>query len=176
MGYQCNVPTDKCYWRETKDKYRRKINYNFYWTRYMTKNCRYLFRNNGNFAYNYKLKKYEHMSQTPMLGGFYYLQSTKKTYLSMSLNKKYFISYCCITIKKFSKSANTVIVWLKLKKLAFICNMCFKLLQNQDKINPQIHIIWTENQKYRVFTNFHHSLLDNLFRRENIKTNVAKFH
>ena len=25
---------------------------------------------------------------------------------------------------------------------------CFKLLQNQDKINPQIHIIWTENQKY----------------------------
>ena len=62
------------------------------------------------------------------------------------------------------------------KENAFICNMCFKLLQNQDKINPQIHIIWTENQKYRVFTKFHHSLLHNLFRRENIKTNVAKFH
>ena len=83
----------------------------------MTKNRRYLFRNNGNFAYNYKLKKYEHISQTPMRGDFYYLQSTKKTYLSMSLNKKYFIYYCCITIKKFSQSANTVIVWLKLKKL-----------------------------------------------------------
>ena len=46
---------------------------------------------------------------------------------------------------------------------------CFNLLQNQDKINPQIHIIWTENQKYRVFTNFHCSFLDNLFRRKNIK-------
>ena len=66
----------------------------------MTKNRRYLFRNNGNFAYNYKLKKYEHMSQTPMLGGFYYLQSTKKTYLSMSFNKKYFIYYCCISVKE----------------------------------------------------------------------------
>ena len=33
--------------------------------------------------------------------------------------------------------------------------MCFKLLQNVDKINPQIHVIWTENQKYRAFTNFH---------------------
>ena len=55
------------------------------------------------------------------------------------------------------------------KEDASICNMCFKLLQNQDKINPQIHIIWTENQKYRVFTNFHRSFLDNLFRKENIK-------
>ena len=30
LGYQCNVPTEKRYWRETKDKYRRKINDNFY--------------------------------------------------------------------------------------------------------------------------------------------------
>ena len=117
----------------------------------------------------------------------------------MSLNKKYFIYYCRISVKeglntdlKISelmlgnydkevyqkcKYCHCVIEIKKaFKKNAFICNMCFKLLQNQDKINPQIHIIWTENQKYRVFTNFHHSLLDNLFRRENIKTNVAKFH
>ena len=26
--------------------------------------------------------------------------------------------------------------------------MCFKLLQNVDKINSQIHVIWTENQKF----------------------------
>ena len=32
------------------------------------------------------------------------------------------------------------------KENAFICNMCFKLLQNVDKINPLIHVIWTENQ------------------------------
>ena len=55
------------------------------------------------------------------------------------------------------------------KEDASICNMYFKFLQNQDKINPQIHIIWTENQKYRVFTNFHRSFLDNLFRKENIR-------
>ena len=47
--------------------------------------------------------------------------------------------------------------------------MCFKLLQNQDKTNPQIHIIWAKNQKYRVSTNFHRSFLNNLFRKENIK-------
>ena len=47
--------------------------------------------------------------------------------------------------------------------------MCVKLLQNQDKINPQIHIIWKENQKYRVFTNFHRSFVDRVFRHENIK-------
>ena len=47
--------------------------------------------------------------------------------------------------------------------------MCLKLYLNEDKINPQIHIIWTENQKYRVFTNFHRSFLDRIFRYENIK-------
>ena len=79
LGYRCIVPTDKRYWRESKDKYRRKINDKIYWTRYMTKtNRRHLFRNKGNFVYNYKLKKYEHMSQTSMRGDFYYLQSIKK--------------------------------------------------------------------------------------------------
>ena len=77
IGYHCSRPTWNCYWRETKDKYRRKSN--FYWTRYMTRtNRRYLFKNKGNFVYNYKLKKYEHMSETPMRGDFYYLQSIKK--------------------------------------------------------------------------------------------------
>ena len=47
--------------------------------------------------------------------------------------------------------------------------MCLKLLKNQDRINPQIHIIWTDNQKYRVSTNFHHSFADCIFRYENIK-------
>ena len=35
-----------------------------------------------------------------------------------------------------------------------MCNMCFKLLQNQDKIKPQIQIIWTENRKYMVLQTF----------------------
>ena len=41
-------------------------------------NRRHLFKNKGNFVYNYKLKKYEHMSETPMCGDFFYLQSIKK--------------------------------------------------------------------------------------------------
>ena len=55
------------------------------------------------------------------------------------------------------------------KEDASVCNMCFKLLQNQDTINPQIDIIWTENQKCRVFTNFDRSFVDRVFRHENIK-------
>ena len=54
--------------------------------------------------------------------------------------QKYKYCHCVIQIKK------------GFKENAFICNVCFKLLQYHDKSNPQIHIIWTENQKYRVFT------------------------
>ena len=32
----------------------------------------------GNFIYNYKLKKFEHMSETPVHGNFYRMQSIKK--------------------------------------------------------------------------------------------------
>ena len=43
-----------------------------------------------------------------------------------------------------------------------------------DKINPQTHVIWTENQKYRVFTNFDRSYVDRIFRYENIKDNYGE--
>ena len=63
-------------------------------TRYMTRtNLRHLFKNKGNFIYNYKLKKYKHMSETPVRGNFYHMQWIKKNYLSMTSNKKYFIYY-----------------------------------------------------------------------------------
>ena len=110
----------------------------------------------------------------------------------MSLNKKYFIYYCRISVEK---GLNTDLKTLELmlgkydkevyqkyqychlvtetekdfKEDASICNMCFKILQNVDKINPQIHVIWTENQKYRVFTNFHCSYVNRIFRYENIR-------
>ena len=38
-----------------------------------------------------------------------------------------------------------------------------------DKINPETHVIWTENQKCRVFTNLYRSYVDRIFRYENIK-------
>ena len=110
----------------------------------------------------------------------------------MSSNKKNFIYYYRVSIKeglntdmktselmlerydeevyKSCQYRHQVIEIKKdFKENALICNICFKLLQNEDKINPQIHIIWTENQKYRVFTNFHRSSVDRIFRHENIK-------
>ena len=52
--------------------------------------------------------------------------------------------------------------------------MCINLLKNEDKINPSLYIIWTENQKYRVFTNFHCSFVDCVMKNENIKDKCGK--
>ena len=38
----------------------------------------YLFKNKGNFVYNFKLKKYKHMSETPVHYEFRDIQSIKK--------------------------------------------------------------------------------------------------
>ena len=65
--------------------------------------------------------------------------------------------HCVIEIKNF------------FKENPFICNICFKLIQNNNKTNPQIYIIQTENQKYRVFTSLYQFYLDKVFRGENIK-------
>ena len=79
LGQQCIIPTNKCYWKKAKDKYRWKIGNSIYWTRYMTRtNLRHLFRNKGSFVYNFKLKKFEHMSNTPMRGNFHHIQWMKK--------------------------------------------------------------------------------------------------
>ena len=75
LGYQCVVPTYKRYWKETKDKQKRR---NFYWTRYMTRtSCKHLFKNKSNFIFNYKFKKYEHFSETPVHYDYYRLQEIK---------------------------------------------------------------------------------------------------
>ena len=110
----------------------------------------------------------------------------------MSLSKKYYIYYHGVSTQEgLSINLNTSELMLgkynrkiyqkckychsvieiknDFKENAFICNVCFKLLQNHDKSNPEIHIMWTENQKYRVFTNLYRSCLDIVFRRENIK-------
>ena len=116
----------------------------------------------------------------------------------MSLNKEYFTYYYRISVKEgFNTDLKTSELMLgkyerSLKKFreiyqkckychqvieikkgfkedASICNMCFKLLRNADKINPQTHVIWIENQKCRIFTDFHCSYVDRIFRYENIK-------
>ena len=91
LGYQCVSPIWKHYWRKTKDKYKGKVNDKFYWTRYMTRtNRRHFFRNKGNFVYNYKLKKYEHMSKTPMHYDFKFLKSIRKDLFKHALRQKIF--------------------------------------------------------------------------------------
>ena len=65
--------------------------------------------------------------------------------------------HCIIEIKKAFKEEEDT--WKK----------CLEILKDEDRINPQIHIIWTENQKYRVFTNFHLSFEDRIFKYDNIK-------
>ena len=52
--------------------------------------------------------------------------------------------------------------------------MCVKLLLNEDKINQQIHVIWTENQKYGVFTNFYRFFVDCILGYENIKEKYSE--
>ena len=119
-------------------------------------------------------------------------------YGNISLNKKYFIHYCRVSV---SEGLNTELcsselmpgkynkkVYQKCKfcycvieiKKAFkeeeedVCQKCLELLKNGDRINPQIYIIWTNNQKYRVFINFHRSFVDRVFRHENIKNKFGK--
>ena len=115
----------------------------------------------------------------------------------MSLNKKYFIYYYRVSV---SKGLNTELpssqlmfekydkkVFQKCKfchcvieiKKAFTeegdtCNFCLKLLKNKDKDNLEIYIIWTNNQKYRVFTNFHCSFAHRISRYENIKNKFGE--
>ena len=49
-----------------------------------------------------------------------------------------------------------------------------ELLENEDQDNSRLHIIWTENKKYRVFSNFYRAFLDCIFRHESIKNKCGK--
>ena len=64
--------------KKTKDKYKIQKK-TVYWARYRTwTNRRHLFKNKGNSVYNYKLKKFEHMSKTPICNDYNYLQAIRK--------------------------------------------------------------------------------------------------
>ena len=82
IGEHCVAPTWQRYCKkDIKPKYKTKIGF-FYWTRYLTQTRdRYLFKNKGYFVYNYKLKKYEHLKNTPMHQDFKFMQNFKEEYL-----------------------------------------------------------------------------------------------
>ena len=72
-GVQCICPTNKPYLKITKNKYKRSAaNTKKRYFRYMTwTRQRFLFKNKGNFIYSYKLKKFEHISETPINTNIY---------------------------------------------------------------------------------------------------------
>ena len=115
----------------------------------------------------------------------------------MFRNRKDFIHYCRVSVKdglnielstsnllleKFNREifqSYTFCHCVREIKKVFtkncrICDSCMSLLENEDQDNPKIHIIWRENQKYRVFSNFYCDFLDRLFRCENIKNKCGK--
>ena len=70
--------------KKTKDKSKHGVinSKRQYWTIHLTwTRQRCLFKNKGNFAYNYKLKKLEHIAETPMCFDWNYLQETKERHL-----------------------------------------------------------------------------------------------
>ena len=106
--------------------------------------------------------------------------------------EKGFIHYCCVSVndalntelstsdlllekfnKEIFKSCTYCHCVCEIKKAftrnCYICDCCMTLLDNEDQDNPKIHIIWTEMQKCRAFSNFYHSFLERVFRYENIK-------
>ena len=115
----------------------------------------------------------------------------------MFRNRKVFILYCCVNVKdglnielstcsllleKFNKEIFQSCTFCHcvseikktFTKYCHICDSCMSLLDKEDKENPKIHIIWTENQKYRAFSNFYRSFLERIFRYENIKHKCGK--
>ena len=115
----------------------------------------------------------------------------------MSLSKKCFI-YCCRV--SVSEGLNTDLVTSKLmlgqynKEVyrechhckcvieiekaftgnEFICNMCLKLLDKNNETSSKIHIIWTNNLKFKVFSNFYRSSIDKIFRNNYIKDKIGE--
>ena len=118
----------------------------------------------------------------------------------MPLSKKYFIYYCCISVseglnttlshsqltlekynKKIYQKCRFCCCVIEIKKTfreeEDICKLCLKLLEiqdMQDAINPKIYVLWKDNQKYRVCTNFYCSFADLIFKKENIKDKFGK--
>ena len=91
---------EHCWKKKIKPKYKTKIGF-LHWTRYMTQTRdRYLFKDKGYLVYNYKLKKYEHMNDTPMHYDFKSMQNFKKEYLFKNALKKFFFYYCRISVKE----------------------------------------------------------------------------
>ena len=94
--------------------------------------------------------------------------------VSEGLNTELKTSEICLerydkeTYKKCGYCHQVIEIKKKIKEDTDTCDVCFKHLQKEDKINTLIHIIWKENTKYRVFSDLHRIYVDKIFRREPI--------
>ena len=128
----------------------------------------------------------------------------RNTFLNMPCHKKHkmFLVYCCISLKEslyvntdlkiselkmgnYNKDLDRECKWCycifeiekAFKENEFMCNECYELLQIEDireTISPKIHILWRENQIYRVCTNIYRSFAEPVFRKENVKSRRGK--
>ena len=114
---------------------------------------------------------------------------------NMSLNERYFLYYCRISVKD---GLNTTLSHVQFemgnynkdlyqrcrfyccileinkafKENEDICKFCLKLLEIevvQNAINPKINVFWKDNQQYRICANIYRSFADSIFRKEYIK-------
>ena len=55
----------------------------------------------------------------------------------------------------------------KFKNEKWFCDICFKIVDNIDK-EGKMYVIWLNNSKYRVYTNFWRSFADEIIRKEGV--------
>ena len=67
--------------------------------------------------------------------------------------------------KKCGHCRQVIEIKKKFKEDTDTCNVCFKLLQKEDKINTFIHIIWQENTRYSFFSGLHRMHVNKILRR-----------
>ena len=77
---------------------------------------------------------------------------------------------------KLQKGVNIVVYYSinkNFKKHDSICDICYNMLDD-DRDSGGLHIAWTENQKFRIFTNIYQYLAQRLMQIEQPK-NIAGF-
>ena len=159
-GEQCVNPVHTSCWRPVKKKY-LGFPPRAYLTRYRKnyfKNTRntLIFGRNVRLLLNFK-KSYLHYSRLTIQEGL----DTETNELQMHLGQ-----FDKDILKKRGHCRQVFTIKKKFKIDEDACNAFVKLLEKDTKINPQIHVLWKDNVKYRVLSDLHRSYIDYIFCRE----------
>ena len=71
------------------------------------------------------------------------------------------------TSRKCSRCAQLFVIAKKFKNEKWVCDICFKIVDNIDK-EGKMYVIWLNNSKYRVYTNLWRSFADETIRKEGV--------